>query len=111
MRGGHHGHAFDVELELGEVGHGRKREADVVHLEAAGEQARDQRLLHRGRVPTVVVTDDEALVDAALGEQRRHAEADGVESHEIDLLRGTASGRRTRGSRWASPGQAFEVSG
>ena len=32
-----HGDAFDLELELGEIGHGREREPDVVHFGAAGE--------------------------------------------------------------------------
>ena len=44
VAGGDHGDAFDVKLELGEIGHRRQRQADVVHLGAAGEQPVDQRL-------------------------------------------------------------------
>ena len=40
MAGGDHGDARNVERELGEVGDGRKREADVVDFEAGFEEAR-----------------------------------------------------------------------
>ena len=59
----------------------------VPDFEAACEKPRDQRLLHGRRVPAVVVTDDDASRHAALVEQRCHAEAHGVEAHQVDLLR------------------------
>ncbi len=37
-----------------------------------------ESLLNRGRIRPVVMAHDEALLDAALGEQRRHAEAHGL---------------------------------
>ena len=63
---GDHGDAFDVELELREIGHGREREADIVHLGAAGEQAGDQRGFDGGRVGAIVVADHDAQRHAAL---------------------------------------------
>ncbi len=81
-----HGDALDVEVELGEVGHRRDGEADVVHLGATGHQPDHQRLLHAGRVRAVVVADDDALWHAAAAKQRGDAEADSVEPHEIDLV-------------------------
>ena len=88
VAGRHHGDAFDLKLELGEVGHRRQREADVVHLAAAGQQAVDQRLLHGGRIGAVVVADDEALRDArARPNSVAMPRPDGVEPHEVDLLR------------------------
>ncbi len=103
-----HRHAFDVEIELREVGHRRERKADIVNLAAAGEKSGDERLLHAARVPAVIVSDDEALRDPALRKQRRHAKADRVEPHQVDLLRkeparivlanpvGLTSGRRSK---------------
>ena len=86
VAGGHHRHAFDAQLELGEVGHGRQREADVVHLRAAREQAGHQRLLHGGGIGAVVVADHEALRHPSPAGERGEPQADGVEPHEVDLL-------------------------
>ena len=83
----HHRDAFDVEVELREVGHRRKREADVVNLAAACEQARHERLLHSSRIRAIIVTDDDALRNAAAREERRHAEPDRVETHQVDFFR------------------------
>ena len=66
MAGGDHGDAFDFERELREIGHGRERQADVVHLGAAGEQSCGQRRFHRGRIGAVVMADDDAQRHAAL---------------------------------------------
>ena len=86
MAGGDHGDAFDFKRELREIGHGRERQADIVHLGAAGKQSRDQRGLHCGRVRAVVVADHDAQWHAALAHQRRQAEADGFEPEQVDLL-------------------------
>ena len=87
VAGGDHGDAFDAELELGEIGHGRKRQADVVDLGAAGQQPGDQRSFDRGRIRAVVVADDDAHRHAALAHQRGKAEADRFEAEQVDLLR------------------------
>ena len=86
VAGRHHGHAFDVELELGEVGHRRQRETDVVHLRAAGQQADHEGLLHGGRIGAVVVADHEALGHPAPAGQGGETQADGIEPHQVDLL-------------------------
>src|SRR5919109_1307387 len=57
-----------------------------MHLCAAGQQPGDQRLLHRGGIGAIIMTDDKALWHAAVGEQRRQSEADGIESHQIDFV-------------------------
>jgi hypothetical protein len=46
VAGGDHGDAFDIEVELGVVGHRRQGQADVVDFGAAGEQAGNQGLLY-----------------------------------------------------------------
>ena len=51
----------------------RQRQADVVHLGAAGEQAVDQRRLDRGGVGAVVVSDDDARRHAARAHQSTSA--------------------------------------
>ena len=80
VAGGDHGDAFDFERELREIGHGRERKPDIVHLGAAGKQARGQRRLHRGRIGAVVVADHDAQRHAACAHQRGEAEADGLEA-------------------------------
>ena len=55
------------------------------------------------------MADDEALRDAALGEQRRHAEPDGVEAHEVDLLREQPARVVLAKARRLDERKAFEV--
>ena len=59
VRRRHHGHAGHVEVELGEIGHGRDRKADVVDLAARRQQAGYQRGLHRRRIATKIVAGDD----------------------------------------------------
>ena len=99
VAGGDHGDAFDAELELREIGHGRQRQADVVDLGAAGEQAGDQRSFDRGRVGAVVVADDDAQpARRAARISVGKAEADGFEPEQVDLL-----GKRQRASYSRNP--------
>ncbi len=86
MARGDHGDAFDAEIELGEIGHGRKRKPDVVHLGAAGEEPGHQRRFDGSRIGAVVVADNDAHRHAALPHQRGKAETDGLEPKQIDLF-------------------------
>ena len=86
MAGGDHGDAFDFERELREIGHGRERQADIVHLGAAGEQPRHQRGFDRGRIGAEVVADHDAQGHAALAHQRGQPETDRLEPEQVDLL-------------------------
>ena len=111
MAGRHHGDALHLQCELGIVGHGRERQADVVDLAAAGQQAGHQCLLYRSGVPAVVVADDDAFGHASLGKQFRHAEANGIEAHKVDFL-----GKQPARIVFAEAGrldqrQTFEVGG
>jgi len=86
MAGGYHRHAFDVEVELREVGHRRQGQADVVNLAAAGQQPGHQGLFHGGGIPAVVMADDDAFWHAATRKERGHAKADGIEPHQVDFV-------------------------
>ena len=86
MAGGDHGDAFDFERELREIGHGRERQADIVHLGAAGEQSRGQCGFHRGRVGAEVVADHDTQGYAALAHQRRQPQTHRLEPEQVDLL-------------------------
>ena len=55
VRRGDHGDGGHVEFELGEIGHRRQSEADVVNLDAGRHQAGDQRVFDRGRIGAVIM--------------------------------------------------------
>ena len=86
VRGGHHGDARHVELELREIGHRRDAEADVVHLAARRHQAGDQRHLHRGRIGAEVVAGDDLRLDAHLLDERAEAQAQRLDPHQVDFF-------------------------
>ena len=111
VAGGDHGDAFDAEVELREIGHRRQRQADVVHLGAAGQQAGGQRRFDRGRIGAVVVADHDPHRHAALAHQRGKAEADRLKPEQVDLL-GVAPARIifTKSGR-LDEGQALEFGG
>ena len=86
VRGGDHGDAGHVELELREIGHRRDGEADVVHLAARRHQAGDQRQLHRGRIAAEIVAGDDLRLDAHLADQRAEPHAERLHAHQVDLF-------------------------
>ncbi len=69
VAGRHHGDALNIQLELGKIGHGRERQADIVHLHSARQQSADQGLLHGARVRSVIMARHDALRHAARGKQ------------------------------------------
>ena len=58
-----------------------------MNFAAAGEKPGHQGLLHGGGIPAVVVTDDNALWHTAPRKERGHAEANGIEPHQVDFVR------------------------
>ena len=86
VAGGDHGHAGGVEVELGEIGHGRKGQADVEHLAAGRDQAQAERLLHRQRIGTEIVADHHARRHADLVDIGPQAQAQGLDAQQVDLL-------------------------
>ena len=86
VAGGDHRNALHIERELSEVGHRREGETNVVHLRAARQQPGHQCLLHRGRIPPIIMSDNEALRHTALVGERRQTKPDGIETHQVDLI-------------------------
>ena len=86
VRGGDHGDAGHVEIELREIGHRRHREPDVVHLAARRHQAGDQRIFDRGRIAAEIMSGDDLLLDAELRDQRAEPHAQRLNAHQVDFL-------------------------
>ncbi len=84
VAGGDHGHARRVQIELGEIGHGRDRQADVEHLAAGGDQAQRQGLLDREGIGAEVVADHDAGL-AELLDVGPEPEAQGFHAKQVDL--------------------------
>ena len=57
------------------------------------------------------MADDQALLDAALVKQRRHAEADGSQAHQIDLFREEPARVVLAKARRLDQREAFEIGG
>ena len=86
MRGGDHGDAGHVQLELREIGHRRDRQPDVVHLAARRQQAGDQRQFHRGGIAAEIVASDDFRLDAQLADQRPQPHAERLHAHQVDFF-------------------------
>ena len=86
MRGRHHRHAGNVEIELREIRHRRHAQADVVNLAARRQQSRNQRIFDRGRITAEIVPGDNLLFGAEFGNQRAQAHAERLNPHQIDFL-------------------------
>ena len=84
---GDHRHAFDVEFELREIGHRRKREADIVDFCATRQQACHERGLDGGGIRPEVVADDDPQRHAPFAHQRREAKANRFHAKKINLVR------------------------
>jgi hypothetical protein len=109
VAGSHHRHAFDLQRELSEVGHWRHGEPDVVHLGAAGQQARHERLLHGTGVGAIVVADHKPLRPSALVRERGKAKADGIQTHQVDLGREQPACVILAKARRLDQGQALKI--
>ena len=96
VRGGDHGDGRDVERELGEIGHRRQREADVVDPRAGRHQPGSERQLDRHRVASEIVSGDDVRADAAPPDQRRQAHSQRLDTHQVQF-------RRLFGARMAEP--------
>ena len=95
---------------MGVVGHRRQGEADVVNFAPPGEQAVDQRLLHRAGIGPEVVPDDDPFGHAAGLEQSRDPKADALQAHQVDFLWKQPARVVLAKTRWLDQGQAFEFS-
>ncbi len=84
--GGHHGDAGHVEVELGEIGHRRHREADVVHLASRRQQAGDEGIFDRRGIAAEIVADHDLRLHAHLADQGAEAHAEGLYAHQVDFL-------------------------
>ena len=82
-----HGNAFDLKRELREIGRGRKRQPDVMHLRAASKHAGYQRTFDARRIGAVIVPRHDPHRHAALPHQRRHGHANRLHPHQVDFLR------------------------
>ena len=86
MRGGHHGNSGNVEVELGEIGHRRKCEADIVNFYAGRHEADRQRMFDRSRIGPEIMAGHKFRRNAHVMNQRAKAKPQGLDAHEIDLL-------------------------
>ena len=86
VRGGHHGDGGDVEIELREIGHRRKRKADIVNLDARRHEADRQRIFDRGRIGAEIMAGDEFRRHAHVMDERAETKPQGLHAHEVDLL-------------------------
>ena len=86
MRGGHHGDSGDVEVELREIGHRRKRQADIVNFYAGRHQADRQRMFDRSRIGPEIMAGYKFRRNTHVMDQRAKAKPQGLHAHEIDLL-------------------------
>ena len=80
-----HGHRRTIESELREIGDGRQRKADVMHLAAGIHQAKDQRLLDRERVGPEIVTDRHARLDADFMQIGSEPEPERLDAKKIEF--------------------------
>jgi hypothetical protein len=84
MAGGDHGHAWRVEIELGEIGGRREAETDIQNLAAGADEAKRQGLLHRQGIGAKVVSDHDPAL-AHLLDQGSQTQAKSLDAHEIEL--------------------------
>ena len=86
VRGGDHGDAGHVEIELGEIGHRRDAQADVMHLAAGRHQAGHQRHFHRRRIAAEIVSGDDLRLDAHFLNQGAEPHAQRLDAHQVDFF-------------------------
>ena len=87
LRGPKHGGANEVAFEVqSRYDNADEAEADVVHLDARGHEAGDQRIFDRGGVAPVVMAGDEFGLHAHLAQQGTKAHAQGLDAHQVDLV-------------------------
>ncbi len=83
MGSSHHGDGWRVEFELREIGHRRKREANVMHMHAGAHQPGDHRELDRGGIGPVVVTRGQLQRHAHLVQQGAKTEPQRLHAHQV----------------------------
>jgi hypothetical protein len=81
----HHGDRRHIEGELGEIGHGREGEADVVDRAASRHQPLGQRDLDGHGIAPEIVPDHDLPAAPDLSEQRAEAHAQRLDAHEIQF--------------------------
>ncbi len=86
VRGGDHGDAGRLLVELGEVGDRRQAQADIDDLDPGLDQADDQGVLDVHRIRAVVVAGDQLRLDAALADIGAEAQAQRRNAKEVDFL-------------------------
>ncbi len=84
MAGGDHGHAGGVQVELGEIGDRRHRQADVEDLAARLDQPQGQGLLDGKRIGPVVMSDHHPAL-AEILEQGPEPQAHDLRAQQVEL--------------------------
>ena len=85
VRRGDHGHAGHIEVELGEVRHGRDREADVVDLAARRQKTGYQGGFDRRRIGSKIVAGHDLWLHAEFVDERAEAEPQCLHPHEVEF--------------------------
>jgi len=106
----HHGNAFDVQRELRKVSHWRESQADVMNVCTASKKAGYKSRLDTGRVGSVVMPYDDPGRLATLPVQSCQTESNGLNPHEIDLVRVLPAGIILPETRRLDQRKALELS-
>ena len=86
MRGGHHGDGRAIKIELGEIGHRRKRKANILNFYARRHETDRQSMFDRRRIGAEIMAGDKIRLDAHVVQQGAKTQPQGLDAHEIDLL-------------------------
>ena len=84
VAGGDHGDGRHIEMELGEIGHGAERRADILDPDTGLHQAEDQGVFDRQRIVAVIVADSDHRLDAATLYLGAEAEPEGGDAGQVD---------------------------
>jgi hypothetical protein len=77
----HHRHAFDIQLELGEISHGREGEADIDDFGAAGQHPHHQRFLDGTGIGAEIMPRDDPHRHAAAPHDGGQPGSDRLNAH------------------------------
>src|SRR5262249_13538771 len=86
VRGGDHGDTWHIEFELGEIGHRRDCQANVMNFAARRHQTGNERHFYRRRIASKIVTGDDLLFYVQFADQHAQAEPKSLHPHEIDFF-------------------------
>ena len=92
VAGGDHGHARDIQIELGEIGHGRERKADVMDFDPGGHQTDFQRLFDAQRIAAKIVADNDLRLNAEFMDQCAQPHAQRLHTVKVEIRSHIGSG-------------------